>query len=270
MSAEDAADFPTLAAHGIRWVQAYNFGPWPGNDVALDIAWAESYLDEAEASGLTVLANLHGRTRAEQGAALGDFSAFVGAIGDHPALGAWYLADEPEYSVEPPSLYDMEAVVRAARPDLPVQVAHCWCTDWWLFWEVGDVWMPDFYGIYADPDPSPNALYHPVFSSYHRTYYTESAIEPVMQGFSYAVYSDVDPVTYPPDSRFPTAAELRFWAFADLRGRRLRGVRLGERVGRLGPSAHPYSTTTRSPSVTISRGTSSRSSTSCRVITGKP
>lgn len=216
MSVEDSGDLAELAAHGITAVHAYNFGPWPGSDVAVDLAWSQAYLDEAEANGLSVLANLNGRTRAEQDASLTDFETFVAGVAGHPALGAWYLADEPEFSVSETKLLDMQAVLRAATPDTDVQVAHCWCTDWWSFWNVGDVKMPDFYGVYNEAAPSANTLYHPTLSSYQRTYYTEARIAPVMQAFSYAVFSGEDPVTYPPDSRFPTREELRFWAFSDL------------------------------------------------------
>ncbi|MDP2308565.1 MAG: hypothetical protein Q8P18_21270 [Pseudomonadota bacterium] len=163
-----------------------------------------------------MLANLNGRARAEQDASLTDFETFVAGVTGHPALGAWYLADEPEFSVSETKLLDMQAVLRAATPDLDVQVAHCWCTDWWSFWNVGDVKMPDFYGVYNEAAPSANTFYHPPLSSYQRTYYTEARIAPVMQAFSYAVFSGEDPVTYPPDSRFPTREELRFRAFSDL------------------------------------------------------
>jgi hypothetical protein len=64
--------------------------------------------------------------------------------------------------------------------------------------------------------PSVNAFYHPLFSSYLRTSYSEDAVQPVQQAFNYGVYSAEDPVLYPPDSRFPTREELRFWAWSDL------------------------------------------------------
>ncbi|MES2645025.1 MAG: putative metal-binding motif-containing protein [Myxococcota bacterium] len=216
MSVEDSADLAELATRGITAVHAYNFGPWPGSDVATDLAWSLAYLEEAEANGLTVMANLNGRTRAERGASLDDFRTFVDGVAAAPALGSWYLADEPEYSIIEDQLFEMQGVLRDRTPDLDIQVAHCWCTDWWSFWNVGDVRMPDFYGIVNEGEPSPNTLYHPTLASYQRTYYTESRIAPVMQAFNYSVYSAEDPVTYPPDSRFPTRGELRFWAFSDL------------------------------------------------------
>lgn len=216
MSVEDSADLPELAAHGITDVHAYNFGPWPGSDVAVDLAWSVAYLEEADASGLRVMGNLNGRTRAEVGASIDAFRTFVDGVAGQPALGSWYLADEPEYSVTQDKLFEMQEVLRTSTPDLDIQVAHCWCTNWWSFWDVGDVRMPDFYGILNEGEPSPNTLYHPTLASYQRTYYTESRIAPVMQAFNYAVYSAEDPVNYPPDSRFPTREELRFWAFSDL------------------------------------------------------
>ena len=216
MSVEDSGDLAELASRGITAVHAYNFGPWPGSDVATDLAWSVAYLEEAEANGIAVMGNLNGRTRAERGAPLEEFRTFVDGVSAEPALASWYLADEPEYSVNQDSLFAMQDVLRDRTPDLDIQIAHCWCTNWWSFWDVGDVRMPDFYGVLNEDSPSPNTMYHPTFSSYHRTYYTESKVAPVMQAFNYSVYSAEDPVNYPPDSRFPTRDELRFWAYSDL------------------------------------------------------
>jgi hypothetical protein len=163
-----------------------------------------------------VLANRNGRTRAERAASIDDFATSVDGVADHPAIGAWYLADEPEYSITQDQLFEMQGVLRDRTPALDIQIAHCWCTNWWSFRDVGDVRMPDFYCIYNEGAPSENTFSHPTLSSYQRTCYTESRVAPVMQAFSYSVYSGEDPDTYLPDSRFPTREELRFRAYSDL------------------------------------------------------
>lgn len=163
-----------------------------------------------------MLANLNGRTRAERAASIDDFATSVDSVADHPAIGAWYLADEPEYSITQDQLFEMQEALRDRTPALDIQIAHCWCTNWWSFRDVGDVRMPDFYCIYNEGAPLENTFSHPTLSSYQRTCYTESRVAPVMQAFTYSVYSGEDPETYPPDSRFPMREELCFRAYSDL------------------------------------------------------
>lgn len=79
----------SAAGYGFNLVQDYGFMKW-------DTAEQSAYLDEAEANGVMVFVTLDGTDTSE-----GQYDRIVTTVErfrKHPALFAWYLADEPDKS----------------------------------------------------------------------------------------------------------------------------------------------------------------------------
>jgi Putative metal-binding motif len=216
-SVEEAEDIADVAALGINRVHSYGFGAWPGDDIDAEIAWAQAYLDEAQMLDVMVLGDLNGAWWVYYDGLPDDFQAFAAGVADHPALAAWYLVDEPEsFGFSRDAVMTYGETLDALALDLPVAASHCSCDGWADYPDMADIQIPDNYVVFDDAVPAADAHEPPAFAAQVKAHYADSAVEPILQGFNYAVYSSSNPDAYPEDSRFPTTDELRFWAYSDL------------------------------------------------------
>lgn len=120
--AVNAAEMPKVKELGFNLVQSYQF---------FDMAKAQKkeYLDTARKNGLMVFAGLNG-TKQLTKKHIVEIKKTVNAFKNHPALYAWYLADEPEIKKTKPA--ELKAVydwIKQMDPNHPVISSN---------WELGN------------------------------------------------------------------------------------------------------------------------------------
>ena len=136
------------AKEGYKLDFHYNF-PWRSDDEV------QAYLDNAHKLGLKVISYCYPNgsmmTNAAYKRALSDNEAElirrrVSKFSTHPALLAWYIADEPEY--EPwlrSRLEKVAAVCREADPYHPTVICNNSIDGLLKYRGIGDISMPDYY-----------------------------------------------------------------------------------------------------------------------------
>lgn len=129
------ADMPEVAAYGFNLIQSYQ--------VSLD--WTEDqmldWLDTAHENGLMTFVSLNGATLDD--GKVKKIKNVVRTYKDHPAVYAWYLADEPyAASVSPADLIALYEWIKAEDPNHPV-VSSNWELS--TFTDACDVDMRQLY-----------------------------------------------------------------------------------------------------------------------------
>ena len=117
---------------------------------------ARSYLDAAASQGLKVAMGFN----RPGGVSRGVFSekgrvqieARIKALRDHPALLAWYLADEPDgQDFDPESVRECRRFVESLDPNHPTLTVLCVPEKFAQYAEAGSVMMADPYPLRRDP-----------------------------------------------------------------------------------------------------------------------
>lgn len=127
-------DFTRVAKYGFNIVQTYDFSKMSPEEIG-------EYLDGAERHGLKVLFHLGVKTADE--ATAEKMRKQVVRFKDHPALYAWYLADEPSVKrIQPKDLATLYRWIKNTDPSHPV-----FSSNWELedFRDACDVDMPQLY-----------------------------------------------------------------------------------------------------------------------------
>ncbi len=130
-------------------------------------------------------------------------TAFLERWREHPALGAWYVYDEPVIAGRTPEemryLYEMADSRDPYHPKLVCQVS--WSDP--RFVDSLDVLMPDPYPIRAD-HARPLTMVSDAVRAARRTVGDRKPVWPVLQWYGY------------PEGRYPTTEEMRCMAFLSL------------------------------------------------------
>lgn len=234
-----------------------------GNGFAGDPADAErmadiqAYLDRATAHGLKVAFCLDGHRRLRRGElGIEQMQKIVQRFKDHPAVGFWYLYDEPnlpsaktkkamlaarlqeegnrseeaivkEVVTPPERLLPAYEMVKREAPDIPVIVMMAithdgwWQDSWEQFYDTYDIVSFDTYPVYAAPFPqSPLDRVTSWMERY--TQRTDKPVMPCLQTFNWKTLSGrVERAkaagnTETDNWRYPSLEELRYWNFSSL------------------------------------------------------
>ncbi|MFD0893899.1 DUF4434 domain-containing protein [Luteolibacter ambystomatis] len=151
--AVNVSDMDRAAGYGFNIVQTYQFRTMSDDKVA-------EYLDEAGKRGLKVLFDLDMKASPAP-EALATLRRRIERFKTHPALYAWYLADEPAVkNIKPEELKGIYRWIKDTDPDHPV-----FSSNWELetFKDACDVDMPQ---VYSGP---PSALKAGALPRQHRT-----------------------------------------------------------------------------------------------------
>lgn len=128
-------DMPCAAELGFNLVQSYQFFGMSGEE-------QNKYLDTAKENGLMVFASLNGTQKLTE-EHIAKIKATVMAHKDHPALYAWYLADEPSVkhtdSTEFKAIYDW---IKETDRNHPVINSN------WELWNFKDACDADMRQLY--------------------------------------------------------------------------------------------------------------------------
>lgn len=213
-SVDSPAAMAQVAEMGIGYVHTYAGGR---ATTAEALARDRAYLDAAAAAGLKVMYNLNGPTWLKHPDGVNEMLKLVEAFKSHPALGFWYLYDEPDGAYTADQLRPYYEAVKRATPDIPVAVCTAWSARWQAHVSVLDLLLTDIYPVTGLPFPEAKLD--------HVTKFTQSALGlgkpviPVNQCFNWKALAGKDE-TYRgcPTStlRYPNTTELRYWCYGGL------------------------------------------------------
>ncbi len=126
--------------------------------------------------------------------------AFIEAVGDHPAILGWYMADEPEARAESPQWYrDAYRLIRELDPYHPCIMLNYGRRGMETYYESCDILMPDCYPVFRTDGPPRKPLR--AITEWMRTAVPLRPSWLVPQAFSWSPYGL--------SGRAPTLDELR-------------------------------------------------------------
>lgn len=224
------ADFALMKSMGIDYVHVYGMSKGPLEEGRLKSI--EKYLDLAQKHGLKVMFDLDGHRRVRNGdrnLALEETRVLARKFKDHPALGFWYLYDEPELSKgsDPDVLKQFYDLLKVEAPGIPV----CVCTStvkekrpgldymWNSFSDTYDLHIFDTYPVKGQVFPEANLSTVTAFNE--KALALGKPVVPALQAWNYItidryVKRAVEAGQSTADWRYPHLKELRFWNFATL------------------------------------------------------
>ncbi len=191
----------------------HNYSIWRQSD-------PRTVLDVAQKHGLKVMYDLGAHARIAQKTDpewRKNIAAGLTAVQDHPALGIWYIWDEPK-SVHLPELRELNKLVKAASK-IPTALVMNERADYWDTRGASDIWMLDNYPVRGEDFPAAPLGWHSrVMRNACAGYnYRGTPFMAVMQACDFSCFkSNIKDPARLAKLRFPNAAEMRFMIFSDL------------------------------------------------------
>ena len=212
-SADHATEdnFRYLKSIGVNYVHTYGMG----SNTAENNIKAKKFLDLANKFGLKVMFNLKGRIWANKKDGVKELKKLVRKFKKHPALGFWYLYDEP-LPKHLPALKKIYRMLKFESPDIPVALVTPWIKGWGEFAQVCDILMVDLYPV-RDKE-FPNSKINHIIDFTRSAVNTNKMIIPVFQAINWKIFADqLKGKGYNESKfRFPNRTEMRFWIFSSL------------------------------------------------------
>lgn len=210
-------NFEAVRSMGINYVHLYGLTKDPLDEAAL--ARIQQYLDLAEKHQLKVMLDLDGSRRVP--GKLDAMRTVVQRFKNHPALGFWYLFDEPDNKkLTAKDLAPFYEMIKAESPDIPVAVCHAWTTHWYAFNDVQDILMQDTYPVSGAPFPEARLDIQTRFTKGAMKIAEGKPVMPVLQFFNWrsmAKPEDKEYRKYPVEKlRYPNAQEMRYLCFSTI------------------------------------------------------
>ena len=205
------AEFQELKDWGINYVHSYSLGR--------DIKKDQQFFDLAQKYHLKVAANLDGKSRVGVEGGLDAMRAYVEHFKNNPALGFWYLYDEPPYpKIKAADILPFYQMLKAETPDVPVAVCHAWTDHWYSYTDVQDILINDLYPVTGAPFPDAKLNQLTAFTK--GAVHLSDTVIPVIQFFNWQNLAKPDEIKlrgYAVDQlRYPNTAEMRYMCFSSI------------------------------------------------------
>ena len=205
------ATFEHVKSLGGNYIQTYQF---PHDESS--VANITKFMNLAEKHDLKVLFTLRGAYWVKHMDRLEEFKKIIDRFKEHPALGMWYLFDEPPLKTlsDVRKLYN---ILKERSPKIKVAVCAAWTTGWMKDIDVCDLLLVDNYPVADKTFPmheylNITFLRHAV--SLARSHGGKKAA-PILQAINWKMYPwKVKRKNYDVSKlRFPNHRELRYWLF---------------------------------------------------------
>lgn len=223
-STEKAASFPLIfysvtdndqAFEQVkRWGATHVHTYGVGTSVEKD----QGFFDRAAQHDLKVMADLRGDQRLKKKMSLESLQTYIEHYKNHPALGIWYLYDEPDgffTAAEIQPLYDL---IKKETPRVPIAIALNWTENWVKFGSVQDIVLNDIYPVTGAPFP--NASLHTQTNFTRHALKNYKVVMPVLQMMNWKVFAAKGAEElrgYRVDElRHPNQQEMRYMCFASI------------------------------------------------------
>ena len=204
-------DLQTLAKLGVNYI--HNYSSWRWND-------PEARLDLAAKYKMKVMFDLGAHSRInkkEDPDWEKNVPALVKRLDSHPALGIWYLWDEPA-TRRLPELRKLNTLVKAAGKS-PTGLCMNEREEYWNTRGYSDIWMFDNYPVRGEVYPAAPLKWHSramrnAAASYN---YKGTPFFAVVQACDFSCFKyNIKNEEQLKNLRFPNVKELRFMLFSDL------------------------------------------------------
>ncbi len=205
------AEFQALADAGINYVQDYYKLPWTP-EKRMEI------LDRAARHRMKVLFDIGGTKHIKQDDA--DYLDLIRAnamrVKDHPALGMWYLCDEPK-TAWLPKVKKIRSML-SEFSDKPTALVIHWRESWENTRGYSDVWMADIYPVRGTEFPTaPLQQYTQFISSAAQCRVPGTPFIAVMQMCDFSCFKSlVKDEAARQTLRYPNFIEMRFMGLSSL------------------------------------------------------
>ena len=171
-------------------------------------------LDRAQRYGMKVMLNCD-RNLVKDPDGVEKMRAVVRRLKDHPALGFWYLYDEPAGALTADKLMPFYRMLREETPEVPVAVVNCWDETWDQYSNILDIQMVDTYPIRDDAWPDAPLQLMTTFIS--QAVALGKPVLPVVQTMSWKSFAhQLGKQTRKEMLRYPTREEMRYLMLSPL------------------------------------------------------
>lgn len=134
---------------------------------------------------------------------------------DHPAIGCWYLSDEPDGETIEKPMQELYLYVKQNDPSRrPVAIVTCWNVYWNRYQDCLDIHMVDHYPV--KNAPFPNAKLGNLTTYLERVIALGKPSMPVIQAFSFNAYPHEVKGIDPAQIRYPDANEIRYMIWGSM------------------------------------------------------
>lgn len=220
MYAVSATDknFKEVRSWGINYVHQY--GLTSGALTKEKLEKIEQYLDLADKYKLKVMVDLDGVNRVKDGK-IDEIKVIVQKFKDHPAVGYWYLFDEPDnIKVTVKDLQPYYNVIKTESPNIPIAMCHAWTTNWYKYNGVQDILLHDIYPISGAEFPNAKLQNQTNFTGAAINQGKGKQVMPVLQFFSWKSMAKPQTTNLRGYSvnklRYPNFDEFRYLCFSTL------------------------------------------------------
>ncbi len=154
-------NFQMLKEAGVEYIHNYSIGKMGEEALKKDIA----FLDKAQKNGLKVIYNIYRDWFKDlNNEKLERLKHHINSVKAHPALGVWYIYDEPKIS-QTSQLRKVYALLKQETPLIPVALCVKWGKEWKKFYDVCDILLFDYYPVKDKPFPLDEIG---LFANFHR------------------------------------------------------------------------------------------------------
>lgn len=205
------SNFKEVKSLGINYVHMYALTS--GTLTKKKLTEIESYLDLAQKHNLKVLFDLNGLDRVPKGK-IDEIEVLVKKFKNHPAIGYWYLFDEPDNKkISAKQLKPYYDLIKKESPDIPIAICHGWTKNWNTYSNVQDVLLHDIYPVLGEKFPNSKLNSQTVFTHAAIKQRKNNKIIPVIQFFNWKsmISSDKEVI------KGYTAKELRYPNYEEFR-----------------------------------------------------
>ena len=212
-SADPATDktFAFLKSIGVNYVHTYGMG----HNTEENNIRTQKYLDLAQKHGLKVMVNLMGRIWVKKTDGVEQLHTFVRKFKDHPAVGFWYLYDEPR-ARDLPKLRKLYSMLKQETPLIPVALVTPWIEEWTCFQEVYDILLVDLYPVRDEQFPGSPLQSLTKFASQAMKLGKPVIVAPQIMSWETFAHQLKGQGYDTSKLRYPNLQELRYWSYYTL------------------------------------------------------
>lgn len=211
-------NFKEVRSWGINYVHQY--GLTSGALTKEKLEKIEKYLDLADKYKLKVMVDLDGINRVKDGK-IDEIKIIVQKFKNHPAVGFWYLFDEPDNKkVTAKDLQPYYEMIKAESPNIPIAMCHAWTTNWYKYNDVQDILLHDIYPVSGAEFPNAKLQNQTNFTNAAINQGKGNQVIPVIQFFNWKSMAKPQTISlrgYAVNKlRYPNFNEFRYLCFSTL------------------------------------------------------
>ncbi len=200
------AVYQTLSDAGFNYVQSYHSYAAESPSRILDLAAKHK---------MKVMFDIGGKWMAKEKDWPEKLRKLTDAVKDHPALGMWYVWDEP-YTGDLAVMAQIIAQIRAVSA-IPTTLVIHWRTNWENTRGFTDRWMVDLYPVRGQQFPNaPLEQVNNFIATAARMKLPGTPFIPVLQACDFSCFKGQAPEQYRETLRYPNFTEMRYMSLSSL------------------------------------------------------